>query len=76
MDNTNLEILKAKEVLIKNGYFANNLWHVNDVKTLFDCDDAVAQFVLERSLTNEATMQEIWSSIKDFGRYNNLKEKE
>ncbi len=68
------EIAKAKEVLKANGYFVDNLWHVDDVRTKFNCTDEEAQYVLEQSLTNEATMEQIWFSIGEFGNIKGLEE--
>lgn len=65
-DNFN-EIEQAKALLKANGFFVDNLWHVNDVKGKFDCTDEQAQSILEQSLTNEATMEQIWFSIDEFG---------
>jgi len=51
-----MDINQAKEVLKANGYFVDNLWHVNDVKSKFNCTDDDAQYILGQALTNEATM--------------------
>jgi hypothetical protein len=68
-----MNVEEAKAVLKANGYFVDNLWHVEDVKSKFNCDDDEAQYVLEQSLTNEATMEQIWFSIDEFGEMENLK---
>ena len=61
-------VIEAKKVLKENGYFVDNLWHVDDVKSKFKCDDDdVAQEILNQALTNEATMEQIWFSIGEFG---------
>jgi hypothetical protein len=62
-----LAIENARKVLKENGYFVDNLWHVDDVKSKFKCDDDVAQSTLYNALTNEATMEQIWFSIGEFG---------
>jgi hypothetical protein len=67
-----MNVEEAKAVLKANGYFVDNLWHVDDVKSKFNCDDEQAQDVLFESLTNEATMEQIWFSIGEFGRIDNL----
>jgi hypothetical protein len=66
------EVEKAREVLKANGYFVNNLWHVDDVKVKFNCTDDEAQAVLDMSLTNNATMEQIWFSIVEFGNIEGL----
>jgi hypothetical protein len=62
-----LAIENARKVLKENGYFVDNLWHVDDVKSKFKCDDDVAQGILDEALTNQATMEQIWFSIGEFG---------
>jgi hypothetical protein len=62
MDNQAVE--KAKEVLRENGFFVDNLWHVDDVKLRYNCDDdEQAQDILDGALTNDATMEQIWFAI-------------
>lgn len=61
---TSREIANAKEVLRKAGYFVDNLWHVDDVKLRYNCeDDNQAQDILNSALTNDATMEQIWFAI-------------
>ena len=66
----------AKQVLRNAGYFVDNLWHNDDVKSRYLCDDDEAQHVLDRSLTNEATMNQIWFSIDMVAEDNELTKKE
>ena len=70
-----MSVDQARQVLKQNGFFVDNLWHVDDVKSKFNCTDEQAQYVLEKSLTNEATMEQVWLSIGVFGEMENLKEK-
>lgn len=70
------EIEAAKAFLKANGYFTDNLWCVDDVKGKFNCNDEEAQGVLNQSLTNDATMEQIWLSIGIFGDMNGLTPKE
>ena len=59
-----MSVEQAKEVLKANGYFVDNLWHVDDVKLRYNCDDdEVAQDVLDRALTNDATMEQVWFAL-------------
>jgi hypothetical protein len=57
------EIQLAKTILRENGYFVDNLWSIEDVKSKYVCDDETAQDVLYRALTNEATYEQIWLAI-------------
>lgn len=68
----NLTIEQAKQVLKDNGYFIDNLWTVHDVKSKYECTDDQAQNVLNSSLTNEATMDQIQFSIDEFSSLENL----
>ena len=46
------------------GYFIDNLWHVDDVKLRYNCDDnEQAQDILDKALTNEYTLEQIWFAI-------------
>ena len=66
------EIEKAKQLLKDNGYFVDNLWHVEDVKSKFKCDDETAQSILKDALENDATMDQIWLAIDIAGESEGL----
>jgi len=66
------EIEKAKQLLKDNGYFTDNLWHVDDVKSKFKCDDEAAQSILKNALENDATMEQIWLAIDIAGESDGL----
>ena len=56
---------QLKDELTRRGYYTNNLWHIDDVKAKYECeDDSEAQEVLDSALTNEATMDQIWFAIR------------
>ena len=55
----------ARALLRSKGYFVENLWCVDDVTQNYDCSREVAYDVLNRAMTNEATMQQIFMSIDD-----------
>lgn len=63
---------KAKKLLKEAGYFVDNLWCVDDVKSKFDCTDEEAQWVLYGALQNDATMEQIWLAIDFHGDDNGL----
>jgi hypothetical protein len=57
---------KAKKVLRENGYFVDNLWHIDDVQSLHKgASTEDAHRILYAALTNAATMEQIWFAIKD-----------
>jgi hypothetical protein len=66
-------IEQAKKVLRESGYFVDNLWHIDDVKLRYKCDDEQAQDVLNSALTNEATVEQIFFSIDTFASEDGLK---
>lgn len=70
------DIKAAKEVLEEAGFFVDNLWHVTDVKHLFECTDDEAQEILREALTNDVTMEQVWFAIREFAELEGLKEKE
>jgi len=57
---------QAKELLKKNGYYIDNLWHVDDVQQRCYCTEEEAQEILDMSLTNEGTMEHIKDTIDYF----------
>jgi hypothetical protein len=66
------KIEEAKAILKQAGYYTDNLWHVDDVKSRFECDDSQAQKVLNSALTNEATMAQIWEAIHCAAEFDEL----
>jgi hypothetical protein len=59
-----MTIAQAKFTLKQAGYFVDNLWHVDDIKLRYNCDDNnQAQEILNTALTNDATMEQIWFAI-------------
>ena len=70
----NLTDQQLRDELSRRGFFTGNLWRVDDVKSKFFVTDDEAQEVLKDSLTNDATMEQIWQSITIFGEMNGYKE--
>ena len=70
----NLTYKQLRDELSRRGYFTGNLWSVDDVKLKFFVTDDEAQEVLMESLTNDATMEQIWQSITIFGEMGGYKE--
>jgi hypothetical protein len=68
-----MNVEEAKSVLKAAGFFVENLWSVEDVRSKFDCTDEEAQYCLEKALTNDAAMEQIWMGIDIFGEMENLK---
>lgn len=56
-----LTIEKAKKFLRDNGYYTDTLWHIDDVKSVFDCDDHDAYEILDLVFYDcTYTNQAIW----------------
>jgi len=70
-----MTVEQAKKVLRENGYFVDNLWHIDDVKGHYNCDDTEAQEVLDGALTNDATMEQIWYAIDVYAEEYDLERK-
>ena len=63
------EIEKAREVLREAGYYVDNLWHIEDVRTLFEnVTDEEALEILDASFQNDATFDQIWFAIDQIGQ--------
>ena len=61
-----MTIEQAKQVLEDNGYFVDNLWHIQDVKSKSsDISDGDAMGVLEQALTHDWIMEQINVTIGD-----------
>ena len=64
------KIEQAKKTLRDAGYFTDNLWHIDDVKTAYenndleyDLDDEDALHLLNTTLTSESVMEYINESL-------------
>jgi len=68
-----MNIEEAKQVLREAGFFVDNLWHINDIKDMYNCDNnEQAQSILYNALTNDNTMERIWDSIDYEAKEENL----
>jgi hypothetical protein len=63
----------ARALLRSKGYFVENLWCVDDVMENYECSRGKAYEVLEKAMTNEATMQQIFLAIDDACDYLEIK---
>jgi len=63
----------ARALLRSKGYFVENLWCVDDVMENYECNRGKAYEVLEKAMTNEATMQQIFLAIDDACDYLEIK---
>ena len=69
----NLTTKQLKDELTRRGYYANNLWHIDDVKGRFEATDDEAQDVLNEALTGSWLIEQIFECIDDCANENQLK---
>ena len=67
---------KERKKLKAKGYYVDNLWHIEDVQSKFECTDEEAYNILGFALQNEATYDQIWLAIEIAGEVQNLKRHE
>ena len=67
------QIQVSRNLLHEAGYFTDNLWHIEDVKRLYECDDETAMEVMRKAMDNEATYTQVWMSIMSAANDLNLK---
>ena len=67
----NKEIEQAKKLLKNNGYYVENLWHINDVKDspfsnekYFNCSDDKAYNILNDAIEQDGIYESINDSIR------------
>jgi hypothetical protein len=72
---TQMTIDDAKKILEEQGYYADNLWHIDDVTSSWECSDTDAYKVLEMALRNEWVMEQISESIYLIAQDLNLERK-
>jgi hypothetical protein len=68
----NISVGEAKFILAQHGYFVHNLWHIDDVKSRYDCSDADAMRILKRVFESVGTYDQIWFAIDYFASDLNL----
>lgn len=64
MNATPSEIEYARDLLENSGYYVGSLWHTQDIKTFYECNDAQAMKVLDHVLNgNEYVSYAVWDMI-------------
>jgi len=59
------DVATARALLRSKGYFTENLWCVDDVTQNYKCSNDVAYDVLDKAMSNDATMEQIFLAIDD-----------
>lgn len=67
-----MTIDQAKQVLKDAGFYTDNLWSIEDVKSQYECTDEQAYQVLDEAFNNDRAMEYIWEAIDSAANYNDL----
>lgn len=70
------KIDEARAFLESEGFYVDNLWHIEDVQSIFDCTEEEAMEVLGDAVSGEWIMEHINDRIYTTGVDNGLKLKE
>ena len=57
------EIKEAMQLLRKNGYAVDNLWHVSDVMDSYHCTEGLAHSIIDDVLNSDRIVSEINEAI-------------
>ena len=68
------EINKALKLLEESGYYVNNLWHIDDVQSKFECDEDDAFEILDKVVGGEWAIEQINERIYRYGYDENFTE--
>ena len=58
-----MSIEQAKKVLKENGYYVDNLWHIEDVQQNYKLDDDDAYDVLDKAMRSAYIMSSVFEMI-------------
>jgi hypothetical protein len=58
-----IEISNAIDLLRKEGYFVDALWHTDDIQLTYDCSDEDATSLLDKVFTSDSLYDTIWDEI-------------
>jgi hypothetical protein len=67
-----MTIEQAKQVLKEAGYYVENLWSIEDVKSQYKCTDEQAYDVLDDAFNNERIIEELFIGIDSSANYYDL----
>jgi hypothetical protein len=70
------EVDRAKAILKLNGYYVDNIWHIDDVKMLYSCTDGQAYEVLDDVLNQESLFLDVYTSIDQVAKDMDLKDRD
>ena len=65
----NLTVETARQFLTEQGYFTENLWHLDDVMSRYECDEQTAYEILGGAVCNEFIMEHINEQIIEQAEY-------
>ncbi len=71
----NERIKDAKKILEMNGYYTKNLWHTDDVMQNYECTSEEAQELLDKAMTGEWVIEQIFVVIDECADAMEIKKK-
>lgn len=57
------QIQAARKLLAEAGFQVEYLWHIEDVKTMYECDDATAMRVIQNACNCPSVVDRVFSNI-------------
>ena len=60
-----LTIQTARKFLEQEGYYVDNLWHLDDVMESYECDEETAWEILDSAVSNDWITEQINVVISD-----------
>ena len=57
------EIDEAMKTLRNAGYYVDSMYHIDDVKSHYDCEDEIAQEIIGLAIDSDGTANQIWEAI-------------
>ena len=69
------KVTEALDFLESQGFYIQNLWHIQDVQRKFDCSEEEAMEVLNDAVSGEWIIEQINERIEYYGAREGLTEK-
>jgi len=64
-----LTVETARQFLTEKGYYTENLWHVDDVISRYECDEQTAYDILDSILQTNWIMENVNELIVEVAEY-------
>lgn len=67
--------IEAKKFLSDQGYYSDNMWKVEDVMIFYKCTESEAYDMLDKAMTSDYILSQIWDSIDLVAKKLNIEER-